>query len=122
AGVLITAVILAALSMIFLKFSLAEGLLVGAIVSSTDAAAVFSVLRSKNVSLKGNIKPLLELESGINDPMAVFLTVGMVSLIKFKASIAELIPEFFLEMAIGVIIGYLVAKIMIYVINRIKLE
>ncbi len=121
-GVLITAAILAILSMIFLKFSLAEGLLVGAIVSSTDAAAVFSVLRSRNVNLKGNIKPLLELESGINDPMAVFLTVGMVSLIKFKASIIELIPEFFLEMTIGVIIGYLVAKIMIYVINRIKLR
>jgi len=122
AGVLITAVILAVLSMIFLKFSLAQGLLVGAIVSSTDAAAVFSVLRSRNVSLKGNVKPLLELESGVNDPMAVFLTVAMVSYIKFKTSIGMLIPDYCLQMAVGIIIGFIVAKVMIFSINKIRLE
>lgn len=122
-GVLLTAVILAGLSMLLLKFSLMEGLLVGAIVSSTDAAAVFSVLRSKNVSLKGDIKPLLEFESGVNDPMAVFLTIGLISMLQPGGTTAlQLIPKFFVEMLIGISVGLAVGKILIYLINRIKLD
>src|SRR5690348_7891368 len=76
-GVLITAFIVGTFSYYLLGLSLTEGLLVGAIVSSTDAAAVFSILRSRNIGLKGNIRPLLEFESGSNDPMAYFLTINL---------------------------------------------
>ncbi len=80
-GVLITALVTGLFATFILDLPLVKGLLFGSIVSSTDAAAVFSVLRSKGVSLKGKLKPLLELESGSNDPMAVFLTVGLIQLI-----------------------------------------
>src|SRR5690349_4769261 len=65
-GVLITAVLVGVFSSYLLGFTLTEGLLLGAVVSSTDAAAVFSILKSRNVGLKGNVRPLLEFESGSN--------------------------------------------------------
>jgi NhaP-type Na+/H+ and K+/H+ antiporter len=71
--VLLTAVFTGLFAVYILKFSILEGLLLGSIVSSTDAAAVFSILRSKRIILKQPLKPLLEFESGSNDPMAVFL-------------------------------------------------
>jgi potassium/hydrogen antiporter len=74
-GVLLTALAVGLIAQALLGFSLLQGLLLGAIVSSTDAAAVFSILRSKSLGLKGKLRPLLELESGSNDPMAVFPTV-----------------------------------------------
>jgi cell volume regulation protein A len=83
-GVLLTALTVGLFAGVALGFSLLEGLLLGAIVSSTDAAAVFSVLRARNASLKGSLKPLLELESGSNDPMAVFLTVALVHLLSLE--------------------------------------
>jgi len=72
AGVLLTAIMTGFFAIYILKFSFLEGMLLGSIVSSTDAAAVFSILRSKQISLKSPLKPLLEFESGSNDPMAVF--------------------------------------------------
>lgn len=80
-GVLITALVVGFFITRLLGFSVLESLLLGAIISSTDAAAVFAVLRSKGINLKGKLAPLLELESGSNDPMAIFLTVGMLQLI-----------------------------------------
>lgn len=121
-GVLITASIVGLFATIILDFSLLEGLLLGAVVSSTDAAAVFSVLRSRNESLRGQLKPLLELESGSNDPMAVFLTLGFISLLTDPtASLIDLIPMFIQQMALGAVIGYVFGKGMIYVINYLKL-
>ncbi|CAG0974503.1 partial K(+)/H(+) antiporter NhaP, partial [Anaerolineae bacterium] len=73
-GVLGTALAAGLFAHHVLGFPLAYGLLLGSVISSTDAAAVFSVLRSRNVNLRGIFRPLLELESGSNDPMAVLLT------------------------------------------------
>ena len=122
-GVVITAALVGAFACLVLDFTWLQGLLLGSIVSSTDAAAVFSVLGSRNVSLKGNIKPLLELESGSNDPMAVFLTLGLTRLIAHPGEPAlELAPMFFLQMGIGAAAGLLLGKLTVALINRLKLE
>jgi cell volume regulation protein A len=122
-GVVITAFIVGTFSYYLLGLSLTEGLLVGAIVSSTDAAAVFSILRSRNIGLKGNIRPLLEFESGSNDPMAYFLTINLTYLVSHpETSLLSLIPKFFLSMAIGALCGFVMGKIMIFTINRIRLD
>lgn len=122
-GVLITALLLGWFAMYVLKFSLLEGLLLGAIVSSTDAAAVFAVLRSKRVNLQGELRPLLELESGSNDPMAVFLTLGFIGLVAgTHASILGMFPLFVLQMGVGAALGYGFGKAIVYLVNKIKLE
>lgn len=121
AGVLITAIIVGVFAVYILKFSFLEGLLLGSIVSSTDAAAVFNILRSKRISLKPPLKPLLEFESGSNDPMAVFLTIGFISVLTTKnSSVVALIPRFILDMGGGVLVGYMMAKFVIFIINRLK--
>lgn len=122
-GVVLTAIFVAWFAVCALDFSLREGLLLGSIVSSTDAAAVFAVLRSKNVSLKNPLKPLLELESGSNDPMAVFLTTGFIGLLMNKeASLISLFPMFALQMPLGAALGWIMGKGMVLAINRLRLE
>ncbi|HEX8060694.1 MAG TPA: potassium/proton antiporter, partial [Cyclobacteriaceae bacterium] len=122
-GVLITAVLVGVFAAYVLGFSVTEGILLGAVVSSTDAAAVFSILRSRSVGLKGNIRPLLEFESGSNDPMAYFLTVSVIDLVQHPdASILQLIPKFFIGMIIGGACGYFHGRAMTWVVNKIKLE
>lgn len=122
AGVLMTAIFTGFFAVYILKFSLLEGMLLGSIVSSTDAPAVFSVLRSKRISLKQPLKPLLEFESGSNDPMAIFLTVGFISILTVEnMGITALIPKFMLDMSVGALIGYLMAKFIVFFVNRLKL-
>ena len=122
-GVLLTAALVGLFASYVLGFSLYEGLLLGAIVSSTDAAAVFSILRSKNFGLKGRIRPLLELESGSNDPMAYFLTISMIYLIQHPdVPLWTLIPKFFVDMLLGVACGYVLGKLMVWILNRIQLN
>ena len=122
-GVLITAFAVGIFTSYLLGYSLLEGMLLGAIVSSTDAAAVFSILRSRSVGLKGNLRPVLELESGSNDPMAYFLTVSLIYLItEPDASVVSLIPKFFRGMVLGGIAGYAFGKAMTWIINQIKLD
>lgn len=121
-GVILTALALGSAAHFILKLPMLEGLLLGAIVSSTDAAAVFSLLRSKGVRLQSKIAASLELESGSNDPMAVFLTVGIIQLIqqpdKPWYSILTLL---FLQMVIGAAVGWLLSKLLLFLINRLKL-
>ncbi|OPY52085.1 MAG: Na(+)/H(+) antiporter 1 [Methanosaeta sp. PtaU1.Bin060] len=122
-GVILTALIVGYAVYYVLDFSMLEAMLLAAIISSTDAAAVFSILRSKQISLKGDLRPLLELESGSNDPMAIFLTTSLISLIQNPTtSPIALIPMFAQQMALGAVFGIMAGKGMAYFINRIRLD
>lgn len=121
-GVLLTAITVGLFSTAILKFTLMEGLLLGAIVSSTDAAAVFNVLRANKIKLKGNLQPLLEFESGSNDPMAVFLTVGIIGLLKDpQLSPFHLLPDFIMDMGIGTLSAFIFGGLGIALINHLRL-
>jgi cell volume regulation protein A len=123
AGVLLTAALVAWFTSVVLGFSLLEGLLLGAIVSSTDAAAVFAVLRAQRKGLQGRLQPLLEFESGSNDPMAVFLTVAFTSLLAHaQTSAVALLPMFFQQMAVGALAGYLGGRLGLALVNRIQID
>ena len=99
-----------------------EGLLLGAIVSSTDAAAVFSVLKSSNLKLKGNLQPLLELESGSNDPMAVLLTMTVINIVAETGdSLANIFFTLLLQIIVGVLIGYGGGLFIVWTNNILKL-
>ncbi len=122
-GVLVTAVLTGWVASLLLDISLLEGLLLGAIVSSTDAAAVFAVLRSRKVRLPPRLRSLLELESGSNDPMAVFLTVGLIALIQDPAATPWRIAlSFFQQMTIGVLAGHAFGRAGAATLNRARLE
>jgi cell volume regulation protein A len=122
-GVALTALVVGSFAVFVLDFTLLQGLLLGAIVSSTDAAAVFSVLRARSASLRGNLKPLLELESGSNDPMAVFLTVALVRLLADPdASVADVAPFFVQQMAVGGALGYGMGRAAAWLVNHLRLE
>ncbi|QPK62996.1 potassium/proton antiporter [Methylomonas sp. LL1] len=100
-----------------------QGLLLAAIVSSTDAAAVFSVLRSSQIVLKGNLQPLLELESSSNDPMAVLLTVTLLNYSTgADASFLQGGMFLVLQLVLGVGIGYGAGRFMVWLLNRLGLN
>jgi cell volume regulation protein A len=120
-GVMLTALITGLFAHLILRFPMLESLLVGAIVSSTDAAAVFSILRSRGVSLQGRLKPLLELESGSNDPMAVFLTIGMIRLLTSSTSPWLLLPMLVQQAVLGIATGLIVSRIAVFLVNRLRL-
>lgn len=121
-GVLFTTAVIGVSAMLILNVPLADGLLFGAIVGSTDAAAVFSVLGGKNI--KERLTSTLEAESGSNDPMAVFLTVTLIGWIQHPEdhNIIKLIFSFVLEMGLGLIFGLLLGWIAVKVINRINFD
>ena len=122
-GVILTAIIMGIIASILYNFSTIESLLLGAIVSSTDAASVFALLKSSGLRLKGNLKPLLEFESGSNDTVAVILTLGFISLLNDSdKTISQLIPISILQIVIGGLFGYLAGKFILLVINRLNLE
>lgn len=122
-GVLLTAILVGSVVVFILDFSWLEGLLVGAIVSSTDAAAVFSIMRSRGVSLRGQLAPIIELESGSNDPMAVFLTTALVGLLLDpQLSLSSLLPQLILQMSLGALWGFLFGKLGVILVNRLNLE
>ena len=122
-GVLLTALTLGTFIWAITDFTIYEGLLLGAIVSSTDAAAVFSILRSKRLALKYNLRPTLELESGSNDPMAYVLTIAFLGLITHpERSLASIAPLFLQQMLVGGLVGLLMGKLSKILINRISLD
>lgn len=98
-------------------------LLLASTMSSTDSASVFSILRSKGLYLKNNLRPTLELESGSNDPMAYVLVITLIEIIKMEA-----VPNYWivgfnlvLQLIIGAFVGFLLGKLTVFVINRIKI-
>jgi cell volume regulation protein A len=122
-GVLLTAGILGIFVWFVTDFTIYESLLLGSIVSSTDAAAVFSILRSKSLSLKSNLRPTLELESGSNDPMAYVLTIMFLTLVIHQdQSVVSIIPLFFKQMILGGIGGFVFGKVGKFIINNIRLD
>jgi cell volume regulation protein A len=120
-GVLLTALCVAVFMRFVLGFPLLYSLLVGAVISSTDAAAVFSVLRTRKLALRGRLRPLLELESGSNDPMALFLTIGIIEVITIKATAGDLVWLFVKQMALGTITGLGAGKMIVLLVNRLRL-
>ncbi|MFV0482798.1 MAG: potassium/proton antiporter [Bacteroidales bacterium] len=122
-GVLLTAVSLGGFVWLVTDFTIYESMLLGSIVSSTDAAAVFSILRSRNLALKKNLRPTLEFESGSNDPMAYVLTISFLTLvINQDKGLLSIIPFFFQQMIIGGIAGFLFGRISKYLINNVNLD
>lgn len=122
-GVLITGVVMGLFSVYVLGFSPIIGFLLGAVVSSTDAAAVFNVLRTRNTGMKKGLTSLLELESGSNDPLAVLLTVSILSLLgPNPPQIGELAFHIFLQFSIGTMAGGIFGYAIYKGLNRIKLE
>lgn len=122
-GVLLTAVVLGVFVWLITDFTLFEGLLLGSIVSSTDSAAVFSILRSKKLALKGNLRSLLEFESGSNDPMAFVLTIAFTSLITIPGfGLADVIKSLLQQLSLGVLFGFVLGRVSKEIINKIRLD
>ncbi|HLT97790.1 MAG TPA: potassium/proton antiporter [Acidimicrobiia bacterium] len=122
-GTALTAALTGAAAIFIFDVSPALGLLIGSIVSSTDAAAVFSVLRSRGINLRGRLRPLLEFESASNDPMAVFLTVCFTTLVLTpESTVWQLIWLFIQQVLVGAALGILLGRASVWVVNRIRLE
>jgi potassium/hydrogen antiporter len=122
-GVLVTALLIGVFVAWVQGFSFLEGLLLGAIVSSTDAAAVFMVLRARKSKIPRRLIQLLEFESGSNDPMAVVLTIALIRLLmEPSTSFGELVVFFVMQMGVGAVIGIAMGEIMRRLFNALDLE
>lgn len=121
-GVAVTAGITGVAASWILNISLLEGLLLGSIVGSTDASAVFSILRSGGVGLPKQIAAVLEVESASNDPMAIFLTIGCIELLLGNVAFGPgLLSLFAAQMLVGTAIGLLGGYAAIWLVNHIEL-
>lgn len=119
-GVFLTVLAVGGFCHYCLNLSLLESLLIGSVIGSTDAASVFSILKSKKLHLKENTGSLLELESGSNDPMSYVLVVLVITLM--QGLNASFVFELFLkQMIFGIMTGILVAKIAIFVFQKTKI-
>ena len=128
-GVVMTAFVLAGFVWLVapwlgIEIPFALALLLASTMSSTDSASVFSILRSKKQGLKQNLRPLLELESGSNDPMAYMMTIPLLSVVSNTSSGVGLgmsVVFFVVQMVVGALSGYLIGRLAVWTINRIKL-
>ena len=122
-GVIFTAALTTVFCFFVLKIKLLESMLIGAVMSSTDAASVFSVLRSKNLNLKYNTASMLEMESGSNDPMAYMLTIVLIQFITSAGMGADdILISFLIQFAVGGASGFLLGKLAVVIINKIDLK
>lgn len=129
-GVIITAVItglfiflLSKSAIIAITFSLPASILLASTMSSTDSASVFSILRGQKIGLKNNLRPMLELESGSNDPVAYIMTITMIGAVSSGGGFTwGLLLDFFVQLFVGALFGYLFGKLGVWVINKINLH
>ncbi len=103
--------------------SLALCLLIGSTMSSTDSASVFSILRSKGIKLKYHLQPMLELESGSNDPMAYILTTTMIGIVNadLQTSPIGIVITVIVQILMGAFLGYLLGNVLVWFINKIAI-
>jgi potassium/hydrogen antiporter len=122
-GVLLTAVLTGVAAAWVFGVPLLHGVLLGSIVGSTDAAAVFSVLRTSRIKLPDRLAATLEMESGSNDPMAIFLTIGLIAFITGQAESATAIALLFvLQFGVGALVGLAVGRGAAWAVNRVNLD
>ena len=122
-GVLVTAVLVAPVAKFLMGISWTEGLLIGAVIASTDAAAVFFLINSGGLRLRSRISATLEVESGANDPFAIFLTIVLVQiLLSGNKPVWELLVALLREGVIGAVIGLAGGRIVTYGLNRLRLS
>ena len=106
-----------------IALTLIESLLLASVMSSTDSASVFSILRSKNLHLKYNLRPMLELESGSNDPMAYLLTILFIQMIQSAdMGIGQLAGELIMQLSVGALCGYFLGRLAILILNKINIQ
>jgi len=122
-GVLVTSVVTGLGAAWILNIPLIEGMLLGSIVGSTDAAAVFAVLRSGGVHLQKRLTSILEIESASNDPMAIFLTIGLIEVVTGQMEFGpELLGLFASQMFFGALVGLAIGFLTVWIVNHINLE
>jgi cell volume regulation protein A len=123
-GVFLSAAIMTALVHYFLGWSFLEAALLSAAISSTDASAVFGILRTQKIELVPKIKSLVEFESGSNDPMAVVLTVLLIQLMHDPTHLSwtQILRDFFIQMSLGALGGWFLGKTLVRLINWLDLE
>ncbi|GEO87399.1 MULTISPECIES: potassium/proton antiporter [Alphaproteobacteria] len=125
-GVLLTAGLFGLMAHLLLDFSLLEGLLLGSIVASTDAAAVFFLLRIGGINIRDRVRSTLEVESGTNDPMAIFLTMALVQLLSGGEAASgfdmDLLRLFVEQMGLGLGLGLIGGALIVFILKRIKVE
>lgn len=107
-----------------IELSLLTSLLLASTMSSTDSASVFNLLRSQRMELKQNLRPMLELESGSNDPMAYMLTIALIQIIASGSefSLALIAKDLTIQFFFGGVIGYALGRFSVWLINRIGLS
>ena len=123
-GVLMSTFLIGGLIHQVMGWGIVHAALLGAAVSSTDAAAVFGILKTKNLGLKPRIQALLELEAGSNDPMAVFLTLSLIQILVTpdSFSLVQLLQSFFIQMSLGGLAGWFLGSGLVKLINWLDLE
>ena len=129
-GVLLTALLtgvfiwwISGMSWSNIYFPITTSLLLAATMSSTDSASVFAILRSQKINLKHNLRPMLELESGSNDPMAFMLTIVLIQLINTAGmGVAAIVTSFLVQFAVGALAGYVFGLLAVLMLNRLNID
>ena len=106
-----------------IAFPITTSLLLAATMSSTDSASVFAILRSQNINLKHNLRPMLELESGSNDPMAYMLTIVLIQLVQASGlSGGDIAMSFAIQFIVGGALGYALGRAAVFMLNRLNID